>query len=583
MMHQAKNILRTTLMAFSTGGALFLLASAPAHAQVPDAQSGIASPGRVEEQIKTPEFQRNVMPSVQVRELEIQGAPAGAEKIIFVLDRIQIDGATAYTQEDLSRLYQDRIGQKVSLADLYGIAGQMTRKYRNDGYILTQVVVPPQTIQGGTAKLQVVEGYLDHVDVQLEQGARAETEAAMAFVRSYAARITTGSALNVKDLEHYMLLINDLPGVSARGVLAPSKTRPGAADLSIVIQRNPFDAIISADNYGTRFLGPLQFSGAASFNSLFGHNERLTGQAVIAPDTGNGIELGYLALGYAQPLLPNGLKLELNGNYTGTKPGYTLDEFDVRGRSQFFSAGLSYPVIRSRATSLYTNVTFDFRNVTTSNDIEATRKDRIRALRVGARLEHLDTIFGAGVNIFDVEIAQGLDFLGATDKNDANKSRAEGDGEFTKLNIEMQRLQRLAPQWNVLVGLRGQLSNDALLSSEEFGVGGLAYGRGFDPSEIIGDEGIAGKVELQWNAPGTLAFFHDNQVFGFYDGGRIWNDDPATNSQKTDTATSAGFGVRAKILEYTKADFTVAFPLDRDVQTQQDRDPRVYFSLSRTF
>lgn len=491
---------------------------------------------------------------------------------------------TVYKEGVLRKLYADRIGQTISLADLYGIAADMTRKYRNDGYILTQVVVPPQTIEGGTAHLNIIEGYVDQVNVAQEEGARPESESAMRLIRDYAGRITTGRALNVRDLERYMLLINDLPGISARGVLAPSQTRVGAADLNILVQRAPVEGIIAIDNYGTRYLGPVQLSGAASLNSLMGNNERLTGQVVAAPEPGNGLELGYVSLGYEQPLNASGLKFEISANYTATEPGYTLDDFDVHGYSRYLRAGFSYPVIRSRATSLYTNVMFDIRNVDTSNNIEDTRKDRIRALRAGARFEHLDTLFGAGLNIIDAEIAQGLDFMGATTENDANKSRAEGEGDFTKLNVEIQRLQRVVDNVNLLVGVRGQLSNEALLSAEEFGVGGLAYGRSYDPSEIIGDDGVAGKVELQWNVPGTfLTILHDNQVFGFFDAGKVWNDDPLVPGQDTDTATSAGFGLHSKIEQATSMDLTVAFPLNRDVQTQNDRDPRVYFSLSRKF
>lgn len=363
----------------------------------------------------------------------------------------------------------------------------------------------------------------------------------------------------------------------------PSPTRPGAADLNVLVQRDPFDGLIGIDNYGTRYLGPVQLSGAAAFNSLFGNNDRITAQAVVAPEPGDGFELGYGALGYEQVLRPNGLKMELAGNYTATNPGYSLDAFDVRGYSRFISAALSYPLIRTRATSLYTSISFDMRNVNTSNNFEATRKDRIRALRASTRLEHLDTLFGAGLNVLDVEVSQGLDLFGATTKADVNKSRAEGDGVFTKLNIEFQRLQRLASRVNLLIGVRGQLSNDALLSSEEFGVGGMGYARGFDPSEIIGDEGIAGKLELQWNLARPISFTHDNQVFAFFDAGTVWNDDPAAPNLERDTLTSAGFGVRSKIGDYTSMDAAMAFPLNRDVQTQKDRDPRVYFSLTRRF
>lgn len=563
--------------------AALLTTSAVAQAQVPDAQTGTASPGRVEEQTRLPDLKRSTLPPVDVRQPAPEGAPAGAETINFTLNNLQIDGVTAYTEDALRKVYAGKIGQTISLADLYGIATQLTNKYRNDGYVLTQVVVPPQTIEGGTAKLQVVEGYIYSVNVALEENARVESENAMNLIRGYAGKIATGHALNIKDLERYLLLVNDLPGVSARGVLSPSKTHTGAADLNILVQRDPFEAILAADNYGTKYLGAIQFSGAASANSMLGNNERLTGQAVIAPDPGQPVELAYFAAGYMQPLMTNGLKLDVNASHTITEPGYTLDEFDVKGKSTFFGIGLNYPLIRSRATSLYTTFTFDLRDVDTRNNIEDTRKDRIRAVRGGVRLEHLDGVFGAGLNVLDVEIAQGLDIFGASSESDLNKSRPDGDPTFAKLNIEAQRLQRLADRWNLLLAARGQLSNGALLSSEEFGVGGMNYGRGYDPSEIIGDEGIAGKIEVQWNVPGEFAFTHDNQIFGFADVGRVWNDDPTTNSQKSDTASSAGFGVRAKILDATNVDMTVAVPLNRDVQVMGDQDPRFFMSVSQKF
>lgn len=560
-----------------------LLSTTPALAQVPGTQTTTADPGRVGRDLTAPTQPTQTLPQIEVRDTPAQNAPAGAQNVRFTLRDISIDGVTAYTADTLRPVYAGSIGENISLADLYGIANALTRKFRNDGYMLTQVIVPPQTIETGSVRLQVVEGFISNVNVVLENNAPAEDEAALALIRAYAARISTGRALNVKDLERYMLLINDLPGVNARGVLAPSANETGAAELTILVRRNPFDALVGIDNYGTRYLGPVQLSGATSFNSLFGNNERLTAQAVIAPEPGEGLELGYMALGYSQPIGSNGLKFDVNTSYTATDPGFDLDQFDVRGYAKSVGFSLSYPFIRTRATSLYSTFTFDMRNVDTTNNIETKRKDRIRAARLAARLEHLDTLFGAGVNVLDVELARGLDILGASSKENPNKSRAEGEGDFTKLNVEFQRLQRITPQVNLLVGARGQMSNDALLSSEEFGVGGMGYGRAYDPSEIIGDEGVAAKVELQWNIPGVIGPIGSNQLFGFYDAGRIWNDDPATADLKTETARSAGFGVRSKILNTTNADLTVAFPLDRNVQTQRDDDPRFYFSLSHKF
>lgn len=567
-----------------TGLAFLILFTLPAMAQVPPAQNTSANPGRVQEQIQPAFNQTAPLSPVEVKPRAIERAPKGAEKITFVLQDLELTGVTAYTPEQLRPLYADQIGKTISLADLYDIAGRITQKFRNDGYVLTQVVVPPQSISktGGTAKLRVVEGYIDNVTVKLEDGARPEKNSAMALVQNYARRMANGRALNIGDLERNLLLINDLPGVSARGVLAPSATHPGAADLTVLMKRDWYEALVGLDNYGTRFLGPVQLSGAAAFNSVFGHNERLSLQAVVAPPVGRGPDLAYLALGYSQPLTESGLRFDLNANHTETKPAYRLRPFNVHGHADFIAADLFYPVIRSRATNLYTTGTFDMRDVRTTNNLESPRIDHIRALRGDVRLEHLDTIFGAGMNIADFQLSQGIDIFGASDTDNPNKSRADGHPTFTKATLEAQRLQRLADHWNLLIGAHGQLSSAPLLTSEQFGVGGMSFGRGYDPSEILGDSGYAAKAELQWNVPGTYSITHDNQLFTFYDIGQVWTR-ATTANLRVQTADSAGLGIRSKIMKGTNVDFTIAKPLNRRVATENNKDPRVFFSVTQKF
>lgn len=565
--------------------AAFIGLAAPAMAQLNatqqqavDVQTGTASPGR-DDRFGIEEFVPRVTPRVEVQKLQIQGAPPGAENITFELGGIVMEGATVYPPEELRALYADRIGSTISLADFYVIAADVTRKYRNEGFILTQVVVPPQTIEGGIAKLQIVEGYIDNIEVQ------GEDERELRLVREYAAHIKKGGALNSADLERALLLINDLAGVDARGVLNPSPSKAGAADLLILVERKSYDAQIGIDNFGTRYLGPLQLSAAGSLNSWLGHNERITGQFVMAPDSDHYHELLYGALAYEQPVWNKGTMLELLGSHTHTTPGYTLDQFDVRGWSTNLSAQLEHPFIRSRAVNLDGRVMFDFREVTSKNNIpiDPTRKDHIRALRLGGTYEMLDNLFGVAYNVADLEFSRGLDILGANDTGALDMSRPAADITFFKANIELQRLQRITDNINLLFGVTGQWANDALLSSEEFGVGGMNYGRGYDSSEIIGDDGVAGKIEAQWSEPYNLALFEDYQLYGFYDAGRVWNDDSTTNSGKKETLTSTGFGIRADFNALTNAGFMLAFPLNNTPQTQNDRDPRVYVNLNRRF
>jgi len=550
-----------------------------AQAQIGEATE-TADPGRVGEQFQDHTIMPEVSPRIQVKDQVPQKAPPGAANISLNLKTIQLDGVSAYSENQLASVYQAQLGTTVTLADVYGIAAALTNKYRNDGYILTQVIVPPQTIEGGKVRLRVVEGFIDNVTVQGE----GEEESALELIRTYAAMISTGGALNVEDLERWLLLINNLPGVEARSVLSPSRTQTGAANLLIIVERDPFDALIAADNFGSRFLGPLQFSAAGSLNSFFGVNDRVTAQLVIAPDIGHRVELAYGAVSYLQPIFDSGTTLEVFGSHTSTEPGFNLDQFDVKGHSTLFRVKAEHPFIRSRAQNLYVHILFDWRDVRTKNNIELTRIDHLRVVRAGSRFEFLDTIFlGAAINSIGIEISKGLNVLGNSDKGDANMTRPRGDPTFFKATAEAQRLQRVTSNINVLLAAKGQASSNFLLSSEEFGVGGMNIGRAFDPSEIVGDEGVAGKIELQWNEPREISLLEDYQLFSFFDAGHIWNGDATASSLKRETISSAGAGIRANFTEETEAGLAIAFPLDRDVGTQGDKDPRVYFNVNRKF
>ncbi len=567
-------------------GTLFtLLYATSSFAQVPDTATTTADPGRIQGELRARGEVPLLSKKIEIKEIKLQEAPAGAEKVVFNLGNVDIEGGTVYSADDLAPVYEDKLGTQISLKDVYDFATALTNKYRNDGYILTQVIVPPQTIDDGLVKLRVVEGVIDNITVEGE----GEDETSLKLIRDYANGIKLNKAVNIKDLEYYLLIIGDLPGVDARSILSPSATKTGAADLRIILSRDPYEAYLGLDNYGSRYLGPVELTASGIMNSYFGNNERISAQIVAAPDPGTDstadLELGYYALTYQQPVpsLGLGTNVEIAASYTNTTPGYDLKTFDVHGISQYVSAKISHPFIRSRATNLTAHVLLDARHVSSRNNIQDTLRDDIRAVRIGGNFQAMDTLFGLGINSFGVQFSKGLSVFGASDRSDANKTRERGDPTFTKITGDLQRLQRVTSNVNLFVAAEGQWATGPLLSSEEFGVGGYNFGRGYDSSEIIGDEGVAGKVEIQWNNPYDTDIFKDYQLFGFYDVGRTWNKDATTRSQKKDIITSTGFGIRAKFLNDIKADLSFALPLDRDVQTQGDQGARILLRIGHSF
>lgn len=578
MSNYKKNVNIKSILCSATAFATIALLSNNVFAQVENA-TGIADPSRISKDL----FHSDELPQIQ-RKLEVksttgQKAPAGAENVKLVLNKLEIEGVGAYTADDLDSVYRSFLGTTVSLADIYDIANNLTVKYRNDGYILTQVVVPPQTIEDGVVKVRVIEGFVDQITIEGEASEQTAHQ-----IRKYADNLRVNNILDSKNLERYLLLINDLPGVTARSVLSPSKTQTGGSDLTIIVERDVYEAEVYFNNHGSRYLGSAQLGYIGKMNSVFGMNEKITNQLVIAGDNTRIDELLFGSLSYEQPISRFGSKLTLAGSITSTEPGFDLSQFDVKGQSKYLSATISHPFVRSRTTNFIGRASYDWRSVTSKNNLVTnTTRDKISSVRLGATAQFMDDFFGIGLNAIDVEFSQGLDMMGASERNDANLTRANGNPHYSKVNIQAQRLQNLIPSVNLLIAGEAQWAATPLLSSEEFGVGGTSFGRGYDSSEIVGEDGIAGKLELQWNDPYKVKYVNDMQVYGFWDAGRVWNQDATTSAGKRDSIASTGFGVRADVVEDTEAELSVAFPLTRDVDTHNSTRTRIYFSINHKF
>lgn len=514
---------------------------------------------------------------VKVPEYITTTAPAGAEKQKLTLREVIVDGMTAYEESDLASIYQNLLGTEISLADVFGMAERLTVKYRNDGYILSQVVVPPQEIENGRIRLQVVEGYIDTVTIE-----GAPSERIRKALHRMADKMVAAPPLSSKKLEHYLLLMNDLPGISVRSVLSPSTTQPGAADITLLVDYKPFDIFAQVDNRGSRFLGPLQASLAGRSNSALGRGESIDLQYVTAPDGFPESELNFIALDYTETINARGTRINIGTSFTNTEPGFTISQFDVRGRSKNFHIEVTHPFIRSRSKNLFGSLRFDVNDIRRTDNITTDRiEDRIRALRANGLYQFTDSLIG--LNTIDVTLSQGLNILNAREAGQANLTRDAGREDFTKFEAEITRLQRVTNNVSVLAGVIGQKSNHILLSSEEFGVGGSEYGRAYDNSEIVGEEGFAAKLELQIDDPVTVPHIQGYQLYGYYDIGRVYDPDNSEPADQRRSIAAVGAGIRFDITGNISGSAEVAVPLTRDVETNGDKTPRGFFSLSASF
>ena len=132
----------------------------------------------------------------------------------------------------------------------------------------------------------------------------------------------------------------------------------------------------------------------------------------------------------------------------------------------------------------------------------------------------------------------------------------------------------------------GQWTPDALLSSQECGYGGSQYGRGFDSSIITGDTCVKGALEVRYSLPPdgfTQGLGLDySQFYAFADAGQINNIDAPLGTPTSDSASSAGLGVRLG-LGRMNFDVSASKPLGTPSSVAVDEEWRGFFSFSAQF
>jgi len=379
-------------------------------------------------------------------------------------------------------------------------------------------------------------------------------------------------------LERYLLLINDLPGVSAQSVLVPSKEEPGASELVLTLKHKYMDANAGIDNRGSKFNGPIQIKGGASVNSALGLYERVGVQSVVTSEMN---ELFYFN-GFGEiPVSSEGSKLFLSSSLSFSEPGSTLKSFDVEGYSNTLMFKFAHPFIRSRGENLSGYMGFTARNSETDLLGSNITKDRLRIINIGASYDFVDHYFG--VNLISFDLSKGVNLLDATGPGSDNLSRADGRSDFTKFSGDLLRLQKLGSGWSFLSSLSWQYAFDPLLSSEEFGLGGAQYLRAYDPSEITGDQGIAIKLEIQKGIKTDWSVLKNYQAYLYYDQGTVMSKNSSAGEKVESSLSSSGMGVRANINDWLSGYFEVGLPVSDDVAAEGNKDPRFFFSINARY
>jgi hemolysin activation/secretion protein len=492
----------------------------------------------------------------------------GDSKSLFVLRRVSITGAVAIPQDRLVTTYQHYIGKNVSQADLAAIAAAVSDVYRAAGFHLSRAIVPPQDIQSGQLHIQVIEGSITELALKgdgVEQfGVRPMLDAVLAERPS---RLAT--------LERQLLLINARPGVRVEDT-AIEEIGTASGNFRLVLSLKTWHVFTSfgVDNLGSPSVGPWQSYGTAAFNSYLAPGDSLVLNLSTTP--GDPRQLAFGRLSYEVPVGTDGARIGASGYYSEVWPGDYRHLYSDNIKTESFEIRGSIVPLQSQKSSLTLTAAAGFTNATENDVFGPIYADRIRTASLTSDYRLQDD-FG-GTNYLTVNYRQGLDILGASHRDDDYLSRAGASGKFSALNFWFTRYQKLSDAWSVKLAAAGQTASGPLFTSQQFYLGGIAFGRGYGSAEISGDNGLAGSAELRFDQKTNLQYLSGYQIYGFVDSGVAWNDGYRLSDGLS--LTSAGGGVRFFLADGLQADIGAAAPLTYRAPDNPTRGARVLFSLT---
>ncbi len=573
-----------------------LLYGASAQAQVPPGATPGGALPRPTQAPPAPPASADLftIPRVTERPLGVEEGPR------ILVQTFRLDGATdrpeqgvrvADLQAVLEKARKEQPATGYTVNQLQGVADKISEIYHQKGFILAQAFIPAQSVRNGEVIVQVLEGKLSGVTVEGNKSYSSK-----ALLRPFTPII--GTPVEKSSIESALLTLTSYPGVSAVGVLGAGQD-VGTTNLTVRVQKeDPFEFEASVDNEGSRFAGKNRGEVSAAFNDLAGIADRLRVYALYAFDQSDSNANGvYGGISYDAPVFSPRDSLHAAYSHNAYQVGNVTADIAAlqsKGSSDVAELGYRHAFMPSRLGSSTIGLTAANKEAVFRQLHTDRFKDKLSTLTLDYDWNRIDTRF-RGINQFTLAYSHGFkNVLGALDDYDVTAavpaSRFGATGDFDKVSLNAQRLQRIVGSVSFLLRVNGQFSSDRLVSLEQVSLGGPDSVRAYPVAEVLADKGGTATGELIFGLPGLA----DRPAFGnrtwgqvlqlslFFDYGLGEVNKPLPNQPGTIHLAGYGGAVQFNLPGRAFARVDVAKPTT-DAQPTNGKDTQYYFRLAVTF
>lgn len=503
---------------------------------------------------------------------------ASADPALLDIWEYDIDGNSVLDEKTIDEAVEAYLGPQKSPDEIDKARAALESVYRERGFKTVSVDIPRQTVRDGVVRLEVVQGRIGHLNVV---GSKYHS---LDEIKDDAPSLAEGSVPNFKDVQGDIVALNQQADRKVTPVLKAGAT-PGTVDVDLVVDDHlPLHGTLEVNNRRSQDTSELRTSASLSYDNLWqlGHSLSLSYQT--APENQADARVfyaSYLARFDTSPfsLLLSGIKSDSNVATVGST--------DVLGKGQTVEMRgiLSLPSTPTFYHSLSFGVAYKHFN----NRISlGTDKFETPVTYYPLSLGYTSVVRAEdSVTQADFTLSFASSALGSTASSlDTNRFKANGQQFFFKENLTHTRSFGGGAQ--AMLRFSGQLTDQPLLTSEEFSAGGYDSVRGYLEAEVLGDYGASGTLELRTPSVaddisfGTSKPFDELRGFAFFDGAKLLLRSPQIDQRRSFAVASFGAGFNFNMFTYLYGALDWADPFYNGPATRA-WSSRVLFRVWTTF
>ena len=505
--------------------------------------------------------------------LPAMNAPA---KPVFAIRGFDVAGDNPLAASETTAVLAPFLRADASIETLQKATAALEAALKARGYALHRVVLPPQAV-GETVRLQIVKFVLGKITVEGLQRYDA------ANIRASLPELVEGTAPNFRTLSVQTAIANESQGKQVQIALKEAEEADQIDARIVVTEAKPWNFAVSLANTGARTTGRDRLTFSGSHANLFNLDHQFTGAYTTSIERTSDVR--QFGGNYRVPLYRLGGVL--GASFTHSTVVGDFGALKSTGAGQTMGLNYSQYIAPNGGYRSYVTLGLDDKrfDVTEIAGVpipgQLVRRSRPLTLGYNARVESDTAAWGYNTDLVANLAGGNGNNLAAYQSEDPRI----GTARFTVMRMNANYLASFAGGWLWALKGQAQYSPHALISGEQFGLGGASSIRGTSERPISGDKGLLASLEVSTPdvAPGL-------RLIGFVDAGWLRNNNPnATNKPPSDQLASVGLGLRYSMgvvglsAEWGRIVTGSSVPLTVNTASPRAGDVKFHINLSARF